>query len=56
MSKSSKSTKYTHPKGQLPTMQYACTGGTTTVLDVIIAMVIKLTVNYQLELNLILNL
>ena len=39
MSKSTKSTKYAHPEGQLPATQYGCTSGTTMVSDVIIATV-----------------
>ena len=40
MSKSTKSTKYAHPDGQLPATQYGCTSGTTMVSDVITATVI----------------
>jgi hypothetical protein len=40
MSKSTKSTKYAHPEGQLPATQYGCTSGTTMVSDVITATVI----------------
>ena len=41
ISKFTKSTKYTQPKQQMLTTQYACTGGTTTIPDVTTIVVTK---------------
>jgi len=55
ISKFSKSAKYTHPKGQLPAMQYACTSSTTMVPDVFVVVVIVPSLKYSLDFCLVLN-